>query len=162
MLFLICCFGSNNWPVDWFWFLIYNNLLQASTDEINFAFRRLSKIYHPDKHLDPAKKKSAEDVFNKLKKAHESWCFTSFGAFFRFCFLSHWVINYHYWVLHFCFSILISSYQFRMCLDSFNQSDSASWVRYKKIVHYNLYAVYVLFLTEITYNCEQSFFLFLF
>ncbi|KAK7481415.1 hypothetical protein BaRGS_00027371 [Batillaria attramentaria] len=44
---------------------------EASTEEINNAFRRLSKIYHPDKHQDAAKKRSAEDVFNKLKKAHE-------------------------------------------------------------------------------------------
>ncbi|KAK7093992.1 dnaJ homolog subfamily C member 11-like isoform X2 [Littorina saxatilis] len=44
---------------------------EATTEEINYAFRRLSKIYHPDKHLDPSKKKAAEEVFSKLKKAHE-------------------------------------------------------------------------------------------
>jgi DnaJ-class molecular chaperone len=52
-------------------FVLYS---QASPDEINNAFRRLSKIYHPDKHLDQTKKKMAEDVFNRLKKAHEGWC----------------------------------------------------------------------------------------
>ncbi|XP_059141903.1 dnaJ homolog subfamily C member 11-like [Physella acuta] len=44
---------------------------KASVDEINNAFRHLSKIYHPDKHVDPVKKKKAEDVFNKLRKAHD-------------------------------------------------------------------------------------------
>lgn len=43
----------------------------ASTDEINTAFRRFSKIFHPDKHLDDKKKKHAENMFNKIKKAHE-------------------------------------------------------------------------------------------
>ncbi|CAL1531044.1 unnamed protein product [Lymnaea stagnalis] len=44
---------------------------KASVDEINNAFRHLSKIYHPDKHVDPVKKKKAEEVFNKLRKAHD-------------------------------------------------------------------------------------------
>ncbi|XP_041377966.1 dnaJ homolog subfamily C member 11-like [Gigantopelta aegis] len=43
----------------------------ASTDEINYAFRRLSKMYHPDKHMDQLKKKQAEIIFGKLKRAHE-------------------------------------------------------------------------------------------
>ncbi|CAG5123996.1 unnamed protein product, partial [Candidula unifasciata] len=44
---------------------------KATVDEINNAFRHLSKIYHPDKHVDPVQKKKAEDVFNKLRKAHD-------------------------------------------------------------------------------------------
>ncbi|BFZ23520.1 hypothetical protein BsWGS_26560 [Bradybaena similaris] len=44
---------------------------KASIEEINNAFRHLSKIYHPDKHVDPNKKKKAEEVFNKLRKAHD-------------------------------------------------------------------------------------------
>ncbi|KAL8587316.1 hypothetical protein ACOMHN_045563 [Nucella lapillus] len=44
---------------------------EASTEEINYAFRRLSKIYHPDKHQEPGKKKWAEEMFNQLKNAHE-------------------------------------------------------------------------------------------
>ncbi|XP_050414413.1 dnaJ homolog subfamily C member 11 [Patella vulgata] len=44
---------------------------EASTDEINNAFRQLSKIYHPDKHFSPNKKKMAEVMFTKIKKAHE-------------------------------------------------------------------------------------------
>ncbi|XP_048737350.1 dnaJ homolog subfamily C member 11-like isoform X2 [Ostrea edulis] len=34
----------------------------------------MSKIFHPDKHLDPAKKKQAEIFFNKIKNAHEILC----------------------------------------------------------------------------------------
>lgn len=44
---------------------------QASKDDISKAFRRLSKMFHPDKHIDVKKKKDAENMFNKIKKAHE-------------------------------------------------------------------------------------------
>lgn len=40
-------------------------------DEINNAFRKLSRIFHPDKHFDDEKKEKAEVLFNKIKKAHE-------------------------------------------------------------------------------------------
>ncbi|GFR67976.1 DnaJ-like protein subfamily C member 11 [Elysia marginata] len=43
----------------------------ASVEEINNAFRHLSKIYHPDKHVDPIKKRKAEEIFNNLRKAHD-------------------------------------------------------------------------------------------
>eukprot|EP00106_Octopus_bimaculoides_P017423 XP_014784865.1 PREDICTED: dnaJ homolog subfamily C member 11-like isoform X1 [Octopus bimaculoides] len=44
---------------------------KASLEEINNAFRRLSKIYHPDKHHGDPEKKKAEIMFSKIKKAHE-------------------------------------------------------------------------------------------
>ncbi|KAL5013903.1 hypothetical protein ScPMuIL_008173 [Solemya velum] len=44
---------------------------EATSQEINNAFRKLSRLFHPDKHIDPAKKKYAESMFGKLKKAHE-------------------------------------------------------------------------------------------
>lgn len=44
---------------------------QATLDEINNAFRKLSRIFHPDKHFDDEKKEKAEVLFNKIKKAHE-------------------------------------------------------------------------------------------
>lgn len=53
---------------------ILNSLLlfQASVDDINNAFRRLSKIYHPDKHVkSPERAQDAQTQFTKLKKAHE-------------------------------------------------------------------------------------------
>ncbi|KAF7264335.1 hypothetical protein GWI33_000303 [Rhynchophorus ferrugineus] len=43
----------------------------ASKDEINNAYRRLSRMYHPDKHLDPTLKAKAEILFNKVKRAYE-------------------------------------------------------------------------------------------
>lgn len=44
---------------------------EATKDEINVAYRRLSRMYHPDKHLDPALKAKAEVLFNKTKRAYE-------------------------------------------------------------------------------------------
>jgi preprotein translocase subunit Sec63 len=44
---------------------------QASKDEINNAFRKMSRIYHPDKHTSEDTKIKAEVLFNKIKKAHE-------------------------------------------------------------------------------------------
>ena len=44
---------------------------QATQDEITSAYRRLSRIYHPDKHTDVVRKKEAEVLFNKTKKAYE-------------------------------------------------------------------------------------------
>lgn len=46
-------------------------MLQATQDEINAAYRRSSRLFHPDKHTDQEKKKDAVIVFNKLKKAYE-------------------------------------------------------------------------------------------
>ncbi|XP_068632767.1 dnaJ homolog subfamily C member 11 [Battus philenor] len=44
----------------------------ASTEEINSAYRRFSRMFHPDKHsTDPTKQKWAEQIFNKVKKAYE-------------------------------------------------------------------------------------------
>ncbi|XP_065286551.1 dnaJ homolog subfamily C member 11 [Dermacentor albipictus] len=43
----------------------------ATTEEITNAYRRLSKIYHPDKHADPLKKRDAEVLFNKTRKAYD-------------------------------------------------------------------------------------------
>lgn len=45
--------------------------LQATDDEINNAYRRLSRLYHPDKHTDPDRKVEAELLFSKTKRAYE-------------------------------------------------------------------------------------------
>ena len=51
---------------------LYICLIQASKDEINNAFRKMSRVYHPDKHAsNPAMKDKAEQLFTKIKKAHE-------------------------------------------------------------------------------------------
>ncbi|KAL9971144.1 hypothetical protein ACROYT_G023633 [Oculina patagonica] len=44
---------------------------EANEDEIKAAYRRMCVLYHPDKHRDPAKKKIAVDLFNKIQKAYE-------------------------------------------------------------------------------------------
>lgn len=44
--------------------------LQATTEQINAAYKTLSRMYHPDKHTDPSKKKDAEMIFNRIKTAH--------------------------------------------------------------------------------------------
>jgi DnaJ family protein C protein 11 len=44
---------------------------EATREEINNAYRRLSRMYHPDKHVDPELKTKAENLFNKTKKAYE-------------------------------------------------------------------------------------------
>ncbi|XP_049843446.1 dnaJ homolog subfamily C member 11 [Schistocerca gregaria] len=43
----------------------------ATNEQINNAYRHLSRMYHPDKHVDPERKKEAEILFNKTKKAYE-------------------------------------------------------------------------------------------
>lgn len=48
------------------------NLPQDATGEqINAAYRKLSRIYHPDKHVDVESKQKAEQLFNRTKRAYE-------------------------------------------------------------------------------------------
>ncbi|KAG8288370.1 DnaJ (Hsp40), sub C, member 11 [Homalodisca vitripennis] len=54
---------------DYYTFL--NVPRNASNEEIINAYRRLSILYHPDKHVDPVRKKDAELLFHKVKKAYE-------------------------------------------------------------------------------------------
>ncbi|CAG0884656.1 unnamed protein product [Darwinula stevensoni] len=44
--------------------------MNASQDEINAAYRRLSRLYHPDKHSEQ-KKNNARQLFNKTKTIYE-------------------------------------------------------------------------------------------
>lgn len=43
----------------------------ATSEEITNQYRKLSKIYHPDKHTNPDNKVYAEMLFSKTKKAYE-------------------------------------------------------------------------------------------
>ncbi|XP_050737398.1 dnaJ homolog subfamily C member 11-like [Eriocheir sinensis] len=54
---------------DYYTFL--NIPRNATDDEINNAYRRLSRLYHPDKHTDPDRKVEAELLFSKTKRAYE-------------------------------------------------------------------------------------------
>ncbi|XP_061392034.1 dnaJ homolog subfamily C member 11 [Musca vetustissima] len=44
---------------------------EASAEQINNAYRKLSRLYHPDKHTEPENKQKAELMFNRTKKAYE-------------------------------------------------------------------------------------------
>ncbi|XP_050306839.1 dnaJ homolog subfamily C member 11 [Anthonomus grandis grandis] len=44
---------------------------EASKEEINNAYRKFSRMYHPDKHREPELKAKADIMFNKIKKAYE-------------------------------------------------------------------------------------------
>ncbi|CAF0729051.1 unnamed protein product [Didymodactylos carnosus] len=44
---------------------------EASQAELQQAFRRLSLLYHPDKHADPRTKQLAMDLFIQAKKAYD-------------------------------------------------------------------------------------------
>lgn len=52
-------------------YALLNLGINASQEDITNSYRRLSKLFHPDKHLDPKKKKDAEILFNKTKVAYE-------------------------------------------------------------------------------------------
>ena len=43
----------------------------ATPDEITAAYKKLSRLYHPDKHIDEKKKQQALHMFAKLKNAYE-------------------------------------------------------------------------------------------
>jgi len=43
----------------------------ATESDINAAYKKMTRLYHPDKHTDVEKKTRAEMLFNKLKVAHE-------------------------------------------------------------------------------------------
>lgn len=55
-------------------FHIYHSIIylaQATLEDITSAYRRLSRLYHPDKHTDNEQKRKADLLFNKIKKAYE-------------------------------------------------------------------------------------------
>ncbi|XP_014474291.1 PREDICTED: dnaJ homolog subfamily C member 11 isoform X2 [Dinoponera quadriceps] len=54
---------------DYYTFL--NIPRNASPEDISNAYRRQSRLYHPDKHTDSTLKKEAEVLFNRTKKAYE-------------------------------------------------------------------------------------------
>ena len=46
----------------------------ASSEEITAAYKKLSRLYHPDKHLEEERKQQAVVMFTKLKNAYEGKC----------------------------------------------------------------------------------------
>lgn len=49
----------------------FNFIQKANEKEITQAYHRFGLIYHPDKHKDPEKKRNAEILFAKIKKAYD-------------------------------------------------------------------------------------------
>jgi hypothetical protein len=43
----------------------------ATKDEVTRAFRKMARIYHPDKVMDEQAKKSTEEIFKKINAAHK-------------------------------------------------------------------------------------------
>ncbi|XP_076179972.1 dnaJ homolog subfamily C member 11 [Ptiloglossa arizonensis] len=58
-------------PIEDDYYTFLNIPKNAAPEEINNAYRRQSRLYHPDKHTDPLLKKEAEILFNRTKKAYE-------------------------------------------------------------------------------------------
>ncbi|XP_031556851.1 dnaJ homolog subfamily C member 11-like [Actinia tenebrosa] len=50
---------------------VLNVRKQATDEELRSAYRRMCVLYHPDKHLDPAKKTAAVQLFSKIQKAYD-------------------------------------------------------------------------------------------
>lgn len=63
--------GEHENPLEDDYYTFLNISKNATPEEITNAYRRQSRIYHPDKHTDPELKREAENMFNRTKKAYE-------------------------------------------------------------------------------------------
>ncbi|RWS03640.1 hypothetical protein B4U79_03526 [Dinothrombium tinctorium] len=64
-------FAKENGEIVENYYAFLNVERNATNDEIIAAYRRLSRLFHPDKHHDEKDKKEAEILFNRAKKAYE-------------------------------------------------------------------------------------------
>ncbi|KAF9953346.1 hypothetical protein BGZ72_005484 [Mortierella alpina] len=62
---------ENMKPPELDYYAVLNLSKTASEDEIKDSYKRLSRIFHPDKHSDPALKQAAETKFHVINKAFE-------------------------------------------------------------------------------------------
>ena len=62
---------SESEPVDNEYYNFLHVSRQATPEEITAAYKKLSRLYHPDKHLDDEKKQQALIMFAKLKNSYE-------------------------------------------------------------------------------------------
>ncbi|CAG0913349.1 unnamed protein product [Notodromas monacha] len=63
--------GSYPSDVEEDYYSFFNLSKDATEDEITNAYKRLSRVFHPDKHTDPRKKENAEQLFHKTKTIYE-------------------------------------------------------------------------------------------
>ncbi|KAI7817740.1 hypothetical protein BC939DRAFT_402258 [Gamsiella multidivaricata] len=62
---------ENMKPPQLDYYAVLNLSKTASEDDIKDSYKRLSRIFHPDKHSDPALKQAAETKFHVINKAFE-------------------------------------------------------------------------------------------
>ncbi|KAG0319904.1 hypothetical protein BGZ99_004844 [Dissophora globulifera] len=58
-------------PPELDYYAVLNLSKNASEEDIKDSYKRLSRIFHPDKHSDPALKQAAETKFHIINKAFE-------------------------------------------------------------------------------------------
>ena len=52
-------------------FKVLNLTSSASQEEITSSYRKLSRLWHPDRHHDPVKKAEASEIFMKIQESYE-------------------------------------------------------------------------------------------
>lgn len=52
-------------------YVLLNSARDATTEQLRQAFRKLSQLYHPDKHVDETAKAAANERFTRIKEAYE-------------------------------------------------------------------------------------------
>ena len=62
---------SESEPVDNEYYNFLHVSRNATPEEITAAYKKLSRLYHPDKHIEEQKKQQALIMFTKLKNFYE-------------------------------------------------------------------------------------------
>lgn len=67
---------ANTWDEDedkeqTAYYAILNVPRDATPEEITKSYRRLAQVFHPDKHIDEANRKQAQESFSKVQEAYE-------------------------------------------------------------------------------------------
>jgi DnaJ-class molecular chaperone len=52
-------------------YAVLNVPRDAPPEDITRAYRKLAQVFHPDKHVDEAKRRAAQESFAKVQEAYE-------------------------------------------------------------------------------------------